>query len=78
MTDKVVAIKKIHGPWEMKVKAQRTYRELRMLAYLQESWPKTVDGDAPMQHENIVAMLDCWMDPTDMCNDFDIILIVRF
>ena len=53
----------------MKVKAQRTYRELRMLAYLQESWPgagAVVDDAAPMQHENIVAMLDCWMDPTDM------------
>lgn len=69
VTNKVVAIKKIHGPWEMKVKAQRTYRELRMLAYLQESWPgagAVVDDAAPMQHENIVAMLDCWMDPTDM------------
>eukprot|EP00041_Stephanoeca_diplocostata_P011563 m.191359 g.191359 ORF g.191359 m.191359 type:complete len:445 (+) comp18589_c0_seq8:241-1575(+) len=62
----VVAIKKIRQPWGSEAEARHAYRELRLLRYLQQSWPDScarinMDATGTIQHENIIALLDCFI-----------------
>lgn len=46
--------------------ARHAYRELRLLRYLQQSWPQScetagIDVAGTIQHENIIALLDCFI-----------------
>eukprot|EP00040_Diaphanoeca_grandis_P012888 m.65179 g.65179 ORF g.65179 m.65179 type:complete len:543 (+) comp23529_c1_seq2:75-1703(+) len=67
VTNTEVAIKKIRRPWETKIEARRAYRELKLLKYLQESWQSSArEISEPIQHENIVAMLDCFCHSDDL------------
>lgn len=60
-----VAIKKFRHPWNSDVEAHRAYREIRLLRYLQESWPASCAAAGmdvqSMQHENVIALIDCFI-----------------
>mmetsp|Transcript_17313 Transcript_17313/g.45178 ORF Transcript_17313/g.45178 Transcript_17313/m.45178 type:complete len:423 (-) Transcript_17313:201-1469(-) len=64
-----VAIKKMWEPWKTPIHAKRTYREFRLLRYMQESWPTAHprppdDGEnpnPPFQHENIIALFNAFV-----------------
>mmetsp|Transcript_8637 Transcript_8637/g.22313 ORF Transcript_8637/g.22313 Transcript_8637/m.22313 type:complete len:478 (+) Transcript_8637:286-1719(+) len=59
-----VAIKKMKDPWRTPVHALRTFREIRLLRYMQDAWPTAAPrnslDDEHFQHQEIVGLLDAF------------------
>jgi len=67
-------VKKLKDPWHTPPQALRSYRELKLLRYMQDCWRELCESlgtgagelaDSP-QHENVVAMLDCFISPNSL------------
>ena len=73
---KVVIVKKLKDPWNSSPQALRSYRELKLMRYMQDCWQQlvaTLEDENPLkdslQHENIVAMYDCFISPSSLDPD---------